>query len=219
MNKKNKQILNYMTKVAIFSALSAILYFFPKFPLPFLFPSFLDIQFSNLPAILGSFVLGPLGGALIVIIRTLIKLPFSSTACVGEFADLIIGLATVLTSSIIYKKNKTKKGGLIALCFGVVAWILMAVIANYSFLIDFYAKFYADFGGMAMIVATCQKVLPNITLDNFMLYYIFGAVIPFNSLLSIIVSLVTFLVYKRVSIFFKKDFIHTKEKNNENTNN
>lgn len=219
MNKKNKQVLNYMTKVAIFSAFSAILYFFPKFPLPFLFPSFLDIQFSNLPAILGSFVLGPIGGSLIIIIRTIIKLPFSSTACVGEFADLIIGLATVLTSSIIYKKHKTKKGGLIALCFGVLAWVGMAIIANYSFLIDFYAKFYADFGGMNMIVATCQKVLPNITLENFMLYYICGAIIPFNLLLSVIVSLVTFLVYKRVSVFFKKDFFHEKENCHENSNN
>lgn len=197
-----------MTKIAIFSALSTILYFFPKFPLPFLFPSFLDIQFSNLPAILGSFVLGPVGGCLIIIIRTLIKLPFSSTACVGELADLLIGLATVLTSSLIYKRHKTKKGGAIALVFGVVSWVLMAIIANYTFLIDFYAKFYADMGGMDMIVSVCQKVLPNINRDNFMLYYILGAIVPFNLLLSVIVSIVTFLVYKRVSILFKKDFVH-----------
>lgn len=208
MNEKNKKMLDYMTKIAIFSALSTILYFFPKFPLPFLFPSFLDIQFSNLPAILGSFVLGPIGGSLIIIIRTLIKLPFSSTACVGELADLLIGLATVLTSSIIYKKLKTKKGGIIALCFGILAWVIMAIIANYTFLIDFYAKFYADMGGMDMIISVCQKVLPNINRDNFMFYYILGAVIPFNLLLSTIVSIVTFLVYKRVSVLFKKDFVH-----------
>ena len=72
-----------MTKVAIFSAISIVLYFI-KFPLPFLFPDFLDIQFSNLPAILGGLVMGPIGGVLIVVIRTLIKLPFTSTAGVGE---------------------------------------------------------------------------------------------------------------------------------------
>lgn len=208
MNKKNKKILDYMTKIAIFAALSSILYYIPKFPLPFLFPSFLEIQFSNLPAILGGFVMGPFGGCLIIIIKTLIKLPSSSTAFVGEFADLLIGLATVLTSSLIYHKIKTKKGGVIALVCGAIAWVLMAIVANYSFLIDFYALYYADIGGMDMIVAACQKVLPNITKDNFMRYYIFGAVIPFNSLLSIVVSFVTFLVYKRISVIFKKDFIN-----------
>ena len=70
---KNKKIIDYIAKVAIFSALSFILYLFPKFPLP-IFPSFLDIQFSNLPAILGGFVLGPLGGCIIVIVRCALKL-------------------------------------------------------------------------------------------------------------------------------------------------
>lgn len=75
MKDKNKKTIDYMTKIAILAALSSILYFIPKFPLPFLFPSFLEIQFSNLPAILGGFILGPFAGGLIVAIRTLIKLP------------------------------------------------------------------------------------------------------------------------------------------------
>ena len=138
--KKTKKILDYMTKIAIFSALSTILYFFPKFPLPFLFPSFLDVQFSNLPAILGGFAMGPIGGAIIVVIRTIIKLPFSSTAYVGEFGDLLIGLATVLTSSLIYKHCKTKKGGILGLVFGSIAWVVVAMIVNAIILIPFYSK-------------------------------------------------------------------------------
>ena len=205
MKDKNKKTIDYMTKIAILAALSSILYFIPKFPLPFLFPSFLEIQFSNLPAILGGFILGPFAGGLIVAIRTLIKLPFSSTACVGELADFLIGIATVLTSSIIYKKIKTKKGG---------------AITNYAFLIDFYAKFYADAGGMAMIIEVCKKVLPSINENNFMRLYLFGAVLPFNLLLSILVSIVTFMVYKRISDLFKKELFKTrKEDNVENSSN
>lgn len=214
MKDKNKKTIDYMTKIAILAALSSILYFIPKFPLPFLFPSFLEIQFSNLPAILGGFILGPFAGGLIVAIRTLIKLPFSSTACVGELADFLIGIATVLTSSIIYKKIKTKKGGAIALIFGSSAWVLMAIITNYAFLIDFYAKFYADAGGMAMIIEVCKKVLPSINENNFMRLYLFGAVLPFNLLLSILVSIVTFMVYKRISDLFKKELFKTRKEDN-----
>ena len=204
MKDKNKKTIDYMTKIAILAALSSILYFIPKFPLPFLFPSFLEIQFSNLPAILGGFILGPFAGGLIVAIRTLIKLPFSSTACVGELADFLIGIATVLTSSIIYKKIKTKKGGAIALIFGSIAWVLMAIIT----------------GGMAMIIEVCKKVLPSINENNFMRLYLFGAVLPFNLLLSILVSIVTFMVYKRISDLFKKELFKTrKEDNVENSSN
>ena len=113
---KNKKLIDYISKVAIFSALSFILYLFPKFPLPF-FPSFLDIQFSNLPAILGGFVIGPLGGCLIVIVRCALKLllGMSTTAGVGEIADLLLGVCVVLSSSLIYKKYKSKRGGFVAL--------------------------------------------------------------------------------------------------------
>lgn len=211
MNRTNKNLIDYVTKVAIFSALSTILYFFPKFPLPFLFPSFLDVQFSNLPAILGGFVLGPVGGVLIVIVKTVIKLPFTSTAYVGEFADLLIGASTVIVSSLIYKKFKTKKGGIIALISGAVTWVVVAVIVNATILIPFYIKLF--FGGnIEPLVAMCKTVLPNINADNFLLVYTLGATIPFNSMLSIVVSVVTFFVYKRVSVIFKKEFFHQKNK-------
>lgn len=206
MNSKNRQILDYMTKVAIFSALSFVLYLFPKFPLPF-FPSFLEIQFSNLPAILGGFALGPVGGALIVAIRTVIKLPLSSTACVGELADCIIGLATVMVSSLIYQKFKTKKGGIIALICGVITWTTIAIIANTFILIPFYAKFFMGEKGIAGLVMITQDVLPNVTVENFIEVYVVYAALPFNLLLSTTVSVITFLVYKRISIVFKKDFI------------
>ena len=206
MNSKNRQILDYMTKVAIFSALSFVLYLFPKFPLPF-FPSFLEIQFSNLPAILGGFALGPVGGALIVAIRTVIKLPLSSTACVGELADCIIGLATVMVSSLIYQKFKTKKGGIIALICGVITWTTIAIIANAFILIPFYAKFFMGEKGIAGLVMITQDVLPNVTVENFIEVYVVYAALPFNLLLSTTVSVITFLVYKRISIVFKKDFI------------
>lgn len=189
-----------ITLIANLTALSVLFYFVLKFPLPFLFPSFLDIQFSNLPAIIGGFTLGPIAGGVIVVLRTLIKLPFSSTAMVGELVDLIIGLATVLTSSIIYKKMHNKKGAIIGMVAGMVVWVFVAVMANYLFVLDFYINFY--FNGAVEPLVGMMSVIPGITVDNYMEKFIWYAAVPFNILLSGLVYGITFLVYKRVSHLF-----------------
>lgn len=209
---KNKKLIDYISKIAIFSALSFILYLFPKFPLPF-FPSFLDVQFSNLPAILGGFVIGPLGGCLIVIVRCALKLllGMSTTAGVGEIADLLLGVCVVLSSSLIYKKYKSKQGGVIALGVSTLVWVVSSIFINAYINIPFYIN--AFFGGdINGLVAVCKPVIKGINSSNFLEYYIKYAVIPFNLLLSILVSLVTLIVYKRISNIFKKDFFAAGKK-------
>lgn len=206
---KKKQIFNYLTKIAIFSALSFVLYLFPKFPLPF-FPSFLEIQFSNLPVILSGFILGPLGGCLTVLVRFVLKLPFSSTMFSGEVADLIIGISVALTSSIIYKLNKTKKGGIIALVASTAVWVVVSVISNYFINLPFYIQVIFD-GNPAPLVRMLSTVIKGINEDNLYEYYILFAVIPFNLLLSVLVSIITFFSYKRLSVIFKHDFFNIKK--------
>ena len=194
---RNNRVLQIVI-IANLTALSVLFYFTLKFPLPFIFPSFLDIQFSNLPAIIGGFILGPIGGGAIIVIRTLIKLPFSSTAGAGELIDLIIGLATVLTSSIIYKRMKTRKGAIIASLWGMFAWVFVAVMANYLFVIDFYINFYFN-GAVEPLIGMLSIIPGEVNADNYMWKYIFYAAIPFNIILSSLVYLITFLVYKRIS--------------------
>jgi riboflavin transporter FmnP len=165
--------------------------------LRFIFPSFLDIQLSNLPAIIGGFALGPVAGGSIVVFRTLLKLLGTTTAGVGELIDMIVGLSTVLTSSIIYMKMKTKKGAIIAMLFGMLVWIFVAVMTNWLFVLDFYIEFY--FNGAIEPLLGMLSVIPGVTAENYMSKYIFFAIIPFNILLSGLVYFVTFLVYKRIS--------------------
>lgn len=193
----NRNRVFKMTVIANLTALSVLFYFTLKFPLPFIFPSFLDIQFSNLPAIIGGYALGPIAGGAIVVIRTIIKLPFSSTAMVGETIDLVIGLSTVLTSSIIYKKIKTKKGAFIGMLAGMFVWVIIAVLANYLFVLDFYIDFYFD-GAVEPLVGMLS-VIPGVDTTNYMSKFIWYAAVPFNILLSGLVYLITFLVYKRIS--------------------
>ena len=187
----------FFVLIANLAALSVLFYFFPKVPLPFIFPSFLDLQLSNLPAIIGGYALGPLAGGLIVVVRTLIKLPFSTTAYVGETVDLIIGLATVITSSVIYKKVHTKKGAFIGMLAGMLAWVSIAVLANWLFVLDFYLE--AFFGGNLDALLGLLQIIPGINESNYMGRYILYAILPFNLLLSAIVYGITFIVYKRIS--------------------
>ena len=197
----NRKKVLAITKIGIFAGLATVLYFI-KFPLP-IFPSFLEIQFSILPAIIGGFSMGPLGGVLIVFVKFLMSLPFSKTAYVGDFADLIIGGITVLVTSLVYHKYKTKKGGLIALLWGSLAWIVAGVLANYFILVPAYLKlfFNDDLEGFLQL---CRVVIRDINADNYMMKYIIYAVIPFNAIIAVVVSTVTFLVYKKISNFLRK---------------
>lgn len=206
-----------IAKVGIFSALSVILYFI-RFPLP-PFPSFLKIQFSNLPAVIGGFVMGPFYGFLIVLIRTLISLPFSSSHMVGELADLMIGGAVVVSSSVVYRLMKTKKGGLLSLLVSIVMWVVMGIISNLYVTVPFYMNVFhitsEDFVKILSAVPWAHW-FGEITQENFMKIYILSCAIPFNLLISMVVSIITFFVYKRVSNIFHKldDKLESKEENN-----
>ncbi len=165
-----------------------------------IFPEFLDIQFSNLPVLIGGLTLGPLSGVIIVILRCLIKLPFTSTAGIGELADVLIGIAVVLGSGLYYKFNRTKKGGIIALLISSVFWVISAVLANYFIIMPFYLKAY----GFEGVLGSIKKVIEGINEENFMAYYILYAVIPFNLLLSTLVNTITYFVYKKISVLAKE---------------
>ena len=190
----------YIAKVGIFSALAFVLYIL-NFPLPF-FPSFLEIHLSDFPALICGFALGPLGGALTVLVKVLIKLPFTNTMGVGECADLINGLAFVLPAALIYKQNKNKKSAVMGITIGAMCSVVTSIFANWLVIIPFYLR--VMHWDLATIVNFCAKVIPFITEDNFYPCYLFVSVLPFNTLRCIIASLITLLVYKRISILLKR---------------
>lgn len=201
---RNKKVL-FITKVAIFSALSVILYCVPglQFPIPVLFPPFLKIQFSLIPAILCGFLCGPLGGISVVAIKFIVNISMGSdTGYVGEFADLAIGVVVCLSTSLIYHKIHSRKGGIIALCVGCACWCVTAVLLNWLVLAPLYIQLY--FGGSVEAFVGVCKIIKGINPSNYMLLYLFAGVLPFNIVLSILNSLVCFLIYKRTSYLFKK---------------
>ena len=197
--KNRKDLIRHMTTIAIFSTISIILYLTLKFSLP-IFPSFLKINFSNLPVLLGGFLLGPIEGLMIIIIRTIVVIPFSGTFFVGELADLIISASIMLVSSIIYIKNKTRKGAIVALIFSVLTWVVIGCVANYFILVPAYVTLF--FGGSVDAFLPLLSIIPNVNENNYVIRYVLFGALPFNLLLSLVVCIITYFVYKRLSKLF-----------------
>ena len=202
---KNKLLIRRMCIIAVLSAVSTILYLpFLRIKLPFIFPDFLELQFSTVPAIIATFAYGPLVGIIITAIKTILKILLvgSSTAYVGDIADFIIGASVVLCSCLIYKKKHTKKGADLSLFFGAVVWVAVAAIINYFILVPFYINLFWA-GNESSFVEACL-VIRNININNYKLMYLLAGCIPFNLVLSTLVMITTSLIYKKLSFWFKK---------------
>ena len=193
--------------IGILTAISYVLYLLPKiipiFKLPF-FPPWLEIQISDLPAMLGGFALGSVASVIILAVKCLLKLPFTSSSGIGELADFLIGVAFVLPGAIIYKKNKTKKSAVIGMLIGSLTATLTGVLANRLILIPFYAWFYGNgeyAQGMALLTKLVSSLYKGVTTDNFYVYYLLCAVVPFNLLRCVISAGITYFTYKPLSKF------------------
>lgn len=196
--KTRKEKIAYIVQMAIFAALSIILYYI-RIPLP-IFPSFLKVQFSALPIVICGFALGPISGVVVAIVKTLICLPISESMYIGDIADLIISSTYVLITSLVYMKNKTKKGAIKSLIFGTVGWIGVSCITNYFILVPFYI--FVNKLPVATFVEMCS-VISIINENNYKIVYVLLGALPFNIMLSTTVSLITFFVYKRISNLLK----------------
>ena len=89
---------------AILSAVATILMFL-SFPMPFLVPPFIKMDFSDLPALLGAFALGPVYGVVISFLKNVLHIFIkgTSTAAVGELSNFILGAVFTFTAGMIYK--------------------------------------------------------------------------------------------------------------------
>ena len=202
----------YITKMAILTALSFILYAFAKFNLPFMFPSFLEIQISELPALLAGFSMGPISACVIIILKCLFKFPLTSTAYVGEATDILLGIAFVLPASLIYYFHKDKKHAFIGICAGSLCLTALSLLVNRFISIPFFVQLYFN-GDFSLIVNLLKPLYKNVTMDTFYVYYLFVGVLPFNLFRCIIVGGLTFVLYKRLSKILHWDGSNMKKSN------
>jgi riboflavin transporter FmnP len=191
--------LLFIVTTGILAAVSTILRFLET-PLPLL-PSFLKIDFSNIPALIGGFALGPVAGTAILLIKNLLYLPATQTGGVGEIADFVISLTLVLPAALFYKYKKNRKGAILGMTAGSALMSFVgSTLMNYFVLVPFYAAVF--FGSSVdAIIQVAAAVNPGITS---VWTYILYAVVPFNLIKSIVVCFVTGLLYKPLSPLLHK---------------
>ena len=194
MNNKIKKI----SIVALFSALSAILMYF-DFPLP-IAPTFMKMDLSELPVIIGGFVLGPVECVSIAVFKVLIKfvLKGTSTMFLGELANIIGSITYALPASIIYKSLKTKERAVIGMIIGIILASVACTLCNALFLFPLYIK--AFHMSEEVIIKMCSAIVPFI--DSMTKVYLFS-VLPFNIVKFSIASIITYIFYKNISKHIK----------------
>lgn len=181
-----------MTNVAIMAVIALVIQMF-DFALP-IFPSFLQIDLSDVPALLSGFAFGPLAGVLVEAIKNVLHFMFkSSTGGVGEIANFIIGSALVIPAALIYKRKKSKGRALLGLSAGIVSMAVVGGLMNYFILLPFYSSVAFP---MEAIVGMGTAINPNIVDVKTLILY---AITPFNILKGVLVSVATMLLYKYVS--------------------
>lgn len=180
--------------MGMFGALAAVLMLF-EFPLPFIAPSFYGLDLAEVPILVGSFALGPLAGMVMEFVKILIKLVLkpTSTGFVGEFANIVVGCALVLPAGLVYRFKKTKKGAVAGMIAGTITMSVVGVVINALVMLPFYSNFMP----LENIIAAGAAINPAVS--NIWTFAII-CVGPFNIIKGVVVSLITALVYKRISV-------------------
>ncbi len=187
-----------LTVISVLSAIAVVLMMF-SIPLWFA-PNFYKIDLSEVPILIGAFTLGPIAGIVIEFIKILLNLFLkgTDTAFVGEIANFILGCSLVIPSAVIYHRAKNIKSAIVGMVVGTICFVIVGSLLNAYVLLPTYAKIY----GMPLdkLVAMGTAVNPRITsLNTFVLF----AVAPFNFIKGVIASVLTGLLYKRVSPVIK----------------
>ena len=197
---KQKLVIRYITLTAVFGGLAAILYCVPglQFQLPFVAPPFMSIHLDDIPILLSSFAYGPLLGIFEILLKTLIKLPMTSSLCAGELGDMIYSAALIIPASLIYKKNRTIKGAILGTAVGLVSTLFFSTIVNLYTIFPIYANLYQ------VNIAKAFNDIFHWNLTSNFDPRIAILLLPFNLIKNAIVIAVTFIAYKPLRYVLEK---------------
>lgn len=184
-------------KLAIIGVLSAVAYvlMFISVPIP-IFPSFLRLDVSDVPAILGGLSMGPLAGFSIALIKNLLQIGSTFTGGIGEIANALIAGSYVVIISYIYIKIHNKTGVIIGAILGSLGMIIVGCVLNYFIVTPIYGKV---FGGLDAIIAMGSSLNPKI---HDLFTFVIWVYAPFNLLKSIIMTLCVLPLYKKMEKLF-----------------
>ena len=186
-----------VVKIGMLSAVSIVLMMFEiSFPI---FPFFLKMDISDIPALVGTVAMGPLAGVLIELIKNVLHLFKTSTAGVGELANFLTGIALVVPIGVMYKKNHTLKNFVIGSIIGACVMVVVACVFNYYILIPAFAKAFGT--DIEEFVNIANAVTPMVVDFKTLIFF---SIAPFNLLKAVIVTPVAYLVCKVLTPVFNR---------------
>ena len=193
-NKFHYSRSRYVAFTAIFAALSTALMFL-SFGVPFM-PSFLKLDFSEVPALIAAYSLGPLSGVLVCLIKNLINMTATTTGCVGELSNFLLGCMFVIPAGMIYKYKRNRIGALVGALVGSVVMGLGSLLTNYYIVYPVYYNFLP----YEAILGMYQALYPKVN-DLWDCLFIFN--LPFTVMKGLFCAIITFVIYKPISLVMK----------------
>ena len=198
-----KQKTHRIAVAALLAAVAAVLQFV-EFSIPIM-PAFVKLDISDLPALLGTFSLGPVYGVAIQLVKNLLHLPFGSSAGVGELSNFLLGATFALIAGIIYKKHKNRSGALWGSVAGAAAMALISLPLNYFIVYPAYVVLYglpleAIVGMYQEILGTVAQIPTGNALFNCLLVFN----VPFTLCKGLLDVALCFLIYKPLSPLLHK---------------
>lgn len=181
-------------KIAVTAMLSAVatILMALDFPIPFLIPTFVKMDFSELPALLATFSLGPVSGVAVCLVKNLVNLTMSSTNGVGELCNFLLGVCFVVPAGLVYRYRKTRSGALAGALAGAAVMAVCSVPVNYFISYPFYTVFMP----LDVIIGMYQELIPSV--DGLLAcLVIFNA--PFTLLKGLLDLVLAMLIYKPLS--------------------
>lgn len=178
---------------------AAIILQYLEIPIPFI-PSFIKLDFSDLPELIGAFAYGPIAGIIIALVKNIVHLAVSQSGYIGELSNFILGAVFAGVAGLIYKNNKTMKGALVG---GIVGAVCMAAISFPSNLFIVY-PFYYNFMPKEVVLQAYQAIVPSMkSIEQSLLVFN----VPFTLIKGIFCVIISMLIYKPLS-----PILHGKER-------
>ena len=183
-----------LTVTAMLAAVATVLMFI-SFNVP-LMPSFIKLDFSELPALLAAFAFGPLSGAAVCLVKNLVNLLFTTTGGVGELSNFLLGACFVVPAGWIYRRWKTRRGALAGALTGALAMAVIGVFTNYYVVYPVYTAFMP----MEVILGMYRAINPAVeTLWDALIWFN----MPFTFLKGLCSVVMAFVIYKPLSPILK----------------
>lgn len=176
-----KKKIEFIAKVGVFSAIAFVLQVIGSM-MSIKVAGFLEVEFSDLPAMIIALALGPFAGVCVEFIKNLLHCTMTSTGFVGEFANFVINGIFVFVLGFMYRRKRTKKGAIIALIIATLSLVIAGIFVNIFVMLPLYMS-DADF------VTRLNLALSTIA--------------PFNFVRGSALSVITVLIYKKISGFLK----------------